>query len=240
MSKTNKPSNLDIIKQIYILVPFYNEESHIVATYGMLSRQKLPFVFINDGSTDYTMSILDDIRKKVGGFDIVTYSTNKGKGFAIKEGAKYLIYNKNVDYILIFDSDGQNSISDIPNFLIALRKHPDAKIIIGNRLHSPNNIPLIRLLTNRFMSWLISCIAGQKITDTQCGMRLVHRDVFDLETKCSRFEYESEQLIKASQVGMNIISTPIKCIYEKNQTSKMNCWSDTIRFFKMIFRLLLV
>ena len=228
-----------ITKQIYILIPFYNEESHIVAIYGMLSRQDLPFIFINDGSTDRSYLILQDIFKKVNtpNMSLLNYKQNQGKGFALKLGA-YEAINRGAEYILTFDSDGQNSIEDIPTFLTALKAHPDAKIIIGNRLHSPKSMPLIRLLTNRFMSRLISLIAHQKITDTQCGFRLVHKDVFDLETKEERFAYESEQLIKASKAGMKIVSVPIKCIYEKNRTSKIRPIKDMIRFFKMIIRLL--
>lgn len=223
---------------IWILCPFYNEQSHIANMYSSLAKSKLPYLFVDDGSTDRTVSILKNIWDKIGGFDIYSYDPNKGKGNAIKIGADYLIRRKNTEYILTFDSDGQNRVEDIPNFLTALKSHPDAKIIIGNRLHSPKDMPFIRLITNRFMSWLISLIAHQKIADTQCGMRLVHKDVFDLETRENRFAYESEQLIKAGRAGYKIVSVPIKCIYDKNRISKMNYLSDTIRFFKMIIKLI--
>ncbi len=223
---------------IWIVCPFYNEEEHIVGIYGMLSKQSLPYLFINDGSTDRSLSILKDIQKKVGGFAYITYTPNKGKGYAIKEGAINLIGFEDAEYILIFDSDGQNRIEDIPNFLTALKMHPKARIIIGNRLYNPKDMSILRYLTNRFMSKLISLISGQYIADTQCGMRLVHKSVFDLETKENRFAYESEQLIKASKAGMKIVSVPIKCIYNKNRISKINYLSDTIRFFKMIVKLI--
>ncbi len=230
-SKLNK-------NNMYILVPTYNEESYIVGVYGRLSKQELKFFFVNDGSTDYTLYLLNHIRNEVGGFYYLSYYPNKGKGNAIKEGAKHLIQLENAEYMLIFDSDGQNRIEDIPNFLTALREHPDAKIIIGNRFHASAKMPLLRFVINKLMSYIISKMAHTKIADSQCGMRLVHKEVFSLITKEKRFAYESEQLIKAGRAKMKIISAPIKCIYDKNRVSKMNYILDTIRFFKMIKRLL--
>ena len=223
---------------IHIICPFYNEESHILNMYQNLVKTKLPFSFINDGSTDKSYSIIRDIRKKAKQFNLISYKKNKGKGHAIKYGAKILIEWQNAEYILTFDSDGQNRIEDIPQFLTALKMHPEARIIIGNRLYNPKGMPILRYLTNRFMSGLISLISGQYIADSQCGMRLLHRDVFDLETKEERFAYESEQLIKASRAGMKIVNVPIKTIYNKKRESKISPIKDTIRFFKMIIKLI--
>ena len=225
---------------IWIVCPFYNEEKHVANMYKNLVKTKLPFIMINDGSTDKSYFILQNIHKKVGRFKLASYGKNKGKGFAIKEGAKITIHIYDADYVLIMDSDGQNRIEDISQFLTALKMNPKAHIIIGNRLHNPKGMPILRYLTNRFMSGLISLISGQYIADSQCGMRLLHKSVFDLETKEERFAYESEQLVKASRAGMEIVSVPIKCIYDKNRISKMNYLSDTIRFFKMILKLLFI
>jgi len=223
---------------IWILCPFYNEENYISNMYESLSKANLPYIFVNDGSTDHTANILINIKEEKGGFEWIGHYPNKGKGYAIKSGADHLIRHKNAEYILTFDSDGQNRVEDIPNFLTALKSHPDAKIIIGNRLHNAKTMPSVRYYTNKCMSWLISKLAHQNITDTQCGFRLVHKDIFDLDTKENRFAYESEQLIKAGRAGYEIVSVPIKCIYDKNRISKMNYLSDTIRFFKMITKLI--
>lgn len=79
---------------------------------------------------------------------------------------------------------------------------------------------------------------GQNVSDTQCGMRLIHKDVFEnLDIKSNRFEFETEMLIKAGRANMKIKSVPIKCIYNDNQ-SKIQPFKDTIRWIKMLRRLL--
>lgn len=226
--------------RICIVVPFYNEESHILHVWSMLDRSGLPFVFVNDGSTDRTKMILEDIRKKTDYFPIISYTKNIGKGFALRQGAYYAIDEKhglNADYVLFFDSDRQNTIDDIKSFYEALNQHPQAKIIVGNRLSHAISMSIIRRLTNRIMSKIISILAGRNISDTQCGMRLVHKSVFDIQFKSDKFEFESEMLIRVGREGKEIISCSIKCIYHKNRRSKIRPFRDTIRFIKMLYEL---
>lgn len=223
-----------------IIVPFYNEEQTIYSVSAKLIETGLPITFINDGSSDISYPILYDVVDKlnVPNISILNYPNNQGKGFAIKHGANYLI-SKGYDYILTFDADGQNSISDISQFLTALKIHPGAKIILGNRLHNPKNMPLIRLLTNKIMSWLVTILIGTKIPDSQCGMRLIHKDVFDLDLQSDNFQLETEMPLKAGMKGWEIVSVPIKCIYNKDRKSKINPLKDTFRFFKMLFKIVL-
>jgi len=57
------------------------------------------------------------------------------------------------------DGDGQHLPEDIPAFLAAANTPAGYGIIIGNRMSRVENMPLIRIITNMFMSWLISGIA---------------------------------------------------------------------------------
>ncbi len=215
-----------------ILIPAYNETNSLKKIIYKLQEKKLPFLIVNDGSTDLTLPILQQNTK-----NFITYPNNEGKGYAIKKGAKYLINTLKIDYILIMDADGQCAIEDIPLFIKAQQRYPTAKIIIGNRLYNHKNMPFIRYWTNILMSKLISYLAGTKIIDSQCGFRLVHKDVFNLPLSSNRFELESEMLIKAGKAGINIVNVPIQCIYKEGRESKINPIKDMIRFFKMIWRL---
>ena len=99
-------------------------------------------------------------------------------------------------------------------------------------------MPIERLWTNKIMSWLISLIIGKKVIDSQCGFKLIHKDVFTkLDLLSNRFEFESEMLIKVGLKGHKIINVPIKCIYKEGRKSKINSIKDTIRFFKMLWRI---
>ena len=223
------------IKNCSLLIPTYNEEKNLINIIRTIYTSKYPAMIVNDGSTDSTHKILKWLQR-ANGIKVISYKYNEGKGYAIKRGAKKLI-KQGFEWILILDSDGQMDIEDIIQFENILKIHPDARIIIGNRLHNHKNMPKIRYITNRIMSWFISLLAGQKIVDSQCGFRLIHRDIFGIRTNGQRFEYESEQLIKAGRRGFKIISIPIKCIYEKGRISKINPIKDIIRFFKMLYNL---
>src|SRR4030042_429276 len=134
------------------------------------------------------------------------------------------------------DGDGQHCVHDLEKFLEKARR--GAAFVVGNRMHEPRGMPLVRIYTNVLMSWLISKIVHQKIPDTQCGFRLIKREVLEnVSIKTKKFEIESEILIKAARRGYAIESIPVQSIYSKSQRSKINPFIDTLRFIKFIFRL---
>ncbi len=220
------------ILDILIVIPAYNEEKTIGKVINQVKQTPYNFVVVNDGSTDRTSDVLFFYTKS---HQRINYPDNRGKGFAIHTGANWAKLHK-YRYILVIDADGQHALSDIELFDYALQKHPEAQIIIGNRLCNPKNMPFIRLITNKVMSWLISKLAKCKIIDSQCGMRLISVDVFNTKLKSHRFEMESEMLIIEGNKGKKIINVPIRCIYNKNRISKINPLSDTIRFIKLLWR----
>lgn len=217
-----------------VLIPVYNEEYAVLKIAEALEALDVRYLFVDDGSTDRTATHL-----WLKDLSALCYFPNRGKGFAIQLGAKYLI-KEGYEWILIMDSDGQHSCDDIEKFDTALLfNENDYKIFMGNRLWSKHNqMPRLRYHINRFMSWILSKIAGQKITDSQCGFRLVHKSIFELDIKSDKFDYESEMLIKASRAGHKIKDVPIKCIYYRDRKSKIRPIADACRFIKLIAKLL--
>jgi len=215
-----------------VIIPVYNEEKTIDNIINEVRKHYYPYVVVNDGSTDNTLNIIKGITDYY-----ITYNVNRGKGYAIKQGAKYLI-DRGYDWLIICDSDGQSNISNILNILKLRHLHPEAKILMGNRLNNPLNMPTIRFLANKIMSWTISLLAGQRIPDTQCWLKIIHKDVFDLDLKCNRFDFESELLVKAGRKGYQIVYGDVDCIYSKDIKSKQNYLKDWYRFIKLIFKLL--
>ena len=97
-------------------------------------------------------------------------------------------------------------------------------------------MPFIRRAVNRWMSQQISAVCGQTIPDTQCGFRMLHRELIpDLLGGADRFEYETEMLILASRNGDRIESVPISTVYS-DEVSSIHPVRDTIRFFKLMHR----
>lgn len=216
---------------ICILVPFYNEEKHLRKVADALERIYYPVLFVNDGSTDNSKKMIRD-------FETIEYYPNQGKGFAVKYGAQK-IFEKGYDWVLVFDADEQNTVEDISQFLTALKQYPDAKIIIGNRLYGgkPKAQALFRYIGNTIISYIVSKIAKQKVGDSQCGMRIYHKDIFKIDTTTNRYDYETEILIKAGKKGYKIVNVPIQCIYIKGRNSKMHIPSFILSLIKLYFKL---
>ena len=220
---------------IVILIPAYNEEKYIRTVIKGCLKYNLDIIIVDDGSTDNTLKAVKSI-KAPENLKIIPlkHTVNKGKGQSLKTGFSYIIKN-NYSGVITIDADGQHNTGEIKNFLKVIEKEkPD--LIIGNRLGNTKNMPFVRLATNVFTSWIISNIAGRKISDVQSGFRYISTKALKnikLETK--NFDTEPEIVIKASWLGYNIKNIPISTIYHKDFVSYVNPVTDTIKFFKLVF-----
>jgi glycosyltransferase involved in cell wall biosynthesis len=212
-----------------VIIPTYNEAPGIGRLIKEIRKQNLDVLVVDDGSKDNTSEIAIN-----NGAIVLRNEDNQGKGASLIKGFNYALSHE-YDAVITMDGDGQHANSDIPYF-IRLAKYSDSGIFIGNRMSKPKSMPSVRLMTNKFMSWLISKITKQKIPDTQCGFRLIKKDVLKrLNLVTSKYETESEILIKSSRLGYKIESVPIKTVY-LNERSHINPFIDTLRFIRFIIK----
>ena len=212
-----------------IIIPTYNEAKEIAKLIGEVKGKNLDILVVDDGSSDNTAQIA-----KNHGATVIQNRINEGKGASLIKGFDYAL-SKGYDAVITMDGDGQHHPEDIPYFL-RLAEYSDSGIFIGNRMQKVKTMPRVRLLTNQFMSWLISGIAKQKIPDTQCGFRLIKKEVLQkLRLRTSKYEIESEILLKTARLGFKIESIPIKVIYN-GAKSQINPFIDTIRFIRFIIK----
>src|SRR5262245_26933365 len=227
----------DIRTQTAAVIPAYQDEKHI----GDIARrtcERLDHVLvIDDGSTDQT-----EQRAREAGAKVIVHRQNKGKGEAIKTGLAHWLSAGNpssseqITWVILLDSDGQHLPEEIDRFLEAAASITRPTFFIGNRMDDVARMPFVRRVVNRYMSCEISRVCGQKIPDTQCGYRMVHRQIIpDMLGGAHRFEYETEALIIASRKGYRIDSVPISTVYT-DQVSKIHPVRDSLRFFKLMRR----
>jgi glycosyltransferase involved in cell wall biosynthesis len=212
-----------------VLIPAYNEAKAIGEIIRKIRGQGLEIIVVDDGSQDNTAKIAQE-----SGAIVLKNERNQGKGASLIEGFDY-VRKRNFDAVITMDGDGQHLTEEIPAF-INLAWSSNNGIIIGNRMSERRNMPLMRVWTNKFMSWLISKIARQRIPDTQCGFRLIKKEVLGQINLCTRkYETESEILIKSARAGFKIASIPIKTIYS-GEKSQVNPFVDTLRFIRFVIR----
>ena len=86
------------------------------------------------------------------------------------------------------------------------------------------------------MSWQISRRCRQPIPDTQCGFRMVHRELAPfLFCESNAYDYETEMLLIAAEKGVKIGSVPVSTVYGSEQ-SKIHPVRDTLRFIRLMRR----
>jgi len=210
-----------------VIIPSYNEAKGIAGLISQITKLGLKVIVIDDGSLDNTASI-----SASEGATLLRNNSNIGKGASLIKGYNYAI-EQGFDAIISMDGDGQHSTKDIGSF-IQIAEVSQSGVIIGNRMAMTKGMPLLRIWTNRIMSGLISLIIKQNIPDTQCGFRLIKKEVLrKIDFSTYKYETESEILIKAARLGFKIESVPIQTIYS-GQKSKINPFIDTFRFLRFI------
>lgn len=215
--------------RVCVIIPAFNEAKNIGLLINSIKKILPDILVIDDGSSDDTSTVA-----RSSGAIVLKHEINRGKGFSLIEGFEYCL-KQDFDAVITMDGDGQHLAEEIPHFLEAC-KEQNASVVVGNRLNNARNMPLIRFLTNKFMSWLISIIIKQKVLDTQCGFRLLRAEcIKSLKFSTKNYDTETEILIEASKKGFKIVSVSIESVYLGSK-SKINPFIDTLRFFSLIGR----
>lgn len=218
--------------KIAIVIPAHNEAQKIGSLVKSVCALGFDCIVIDDGSVDKT-----GVEASQAGALVLKTGVKSGKGNALKVGFDYVL-KSDYEALIAMDGDGQHSPSDIA-VLVACYQKTGADIVNGNRMCDPKGMPLLRLATNHFMSFLISLFCHQHVPDTQCGFRLIKTQVLrSIKLLSSNFEIETEILIKASKKGFKIGSVGIQTIYS-DEISKIHPMHDTLRFIAYLWRELL-
>lgn len=97
-------------------------------------------------------------------------------------------------------------------------------------------MPIERKFSNSITSWLVAARTRQPILDSQCGYRLIEREVLDeVDITAKGFEAETEFLIKAAHRGLRIAWVPIQTVYD-DEASAMTGWHTTKRFLQTLLK----
>jgi len=214
-----------------VIIPCKNLESHVgnviraVQALGL----GLDVLVVNDGSTDGTAEVA-----KSAGAAVVEHPVNLGKGAALATGFHYAV-EKGYDALITMDGDEQHDPASIPAFLEAIGEG-GCDVVVGTRMDAVRDMPPLRVWTNRTTSRIVSLLAGQDIPDSQSGYRAIRTPVVDgMRLVTTRYDTESEILIRAGRRGFSIGAIPIESIYTDG-ISHINPFVDTLRFIRLVWR----
>lgn len=216
-------------KTVCIVIPAYNEGAVIKAVISGLikklktSQVEYEVVVIDDGSRDNTA---EEARK--GGATVIQHILNSGAGAATATGLSYA-YQNGFDLAATMDADGQHHPDDVVNGIKTIEK-TGADLLIGSRLINNQGMSRVKVLGNKGLSFITYILFGIDVTDSQSGLRVFSKTALSsLRWKTSGYEFCSEMLWRAKQLGLKVREYSIRAIYTDYSKGKgQNNWNAII------------
>ncbi|HEV7236856.1 MAG TPA: glycosyltransferase family 2 protein [Ktedonobacteraceae bacterium] len=161
------------VPSLSLVLPAYNEEQMIAQTISTVLTvvptwtQDFEVIVVNDGSTDATATLLEELRERDQHVRLVTHTVNQGYGAALVSG--FAAATK--EYTFFMDADGQFDIRDLQAFFPYIDSY-DA--VIGYRIDRQDS--WMRKLNAWGWKLLIGWVFGIHVRDVDCAFKLLHTD----------------------------------------------------------------
>src|SRR5438132_8143566 len=178
------------MSRLLLVVPCFNEEKRLdVEAFRAfaLEGHDVAFLFVNDGSGDGTLRVLQSLRDAdPRRFSLLNLERNSGKAEAVRRGILAAL-DDGPDLTGFWDADLATPLSEIAGFLEIFDARPEIQMVFGARvrlLGRDISRHASRHYVGRFGATLISQTLGLAVYDTQCGAKLFRatealRVVFD-------------------------------------------------------------
>lgn len=166
-----------------IVIPCYNERDRLPVDsfkrYLSKNDRNILFLFVDDGSTDGTYSLLETLRDYSSRYvRLLRLEHNAGKGEAIRQGMRELFKNP-IDAVGYWDADLATPLSAIAEFQDVLTVRPNIQWVTGARvalLGRTISRKNIRHYFGRAFATAVSVMLDTPVYDTQCGAKLFRSD----------------------------------------------------------------
>jgi len=212
------------------LIPAYQAAAHLgEVLLGLKALDLAPQVLVvDDGSRDGTAEVARQF-----GARVLSFAGNRGKGHALIAGFRAL---KDHDAVVTLDADGQHPPELLPAFVGAAESGAD--LVLGTRARTPD-MPALRRFANRLSSGWVTWLAGQPVSDSQCGYRLYGRAVLArTPITPGRYELETEIVVRAARLGFRLAEVEIPTLYGESK-SQIRALRDVPRILGTLVRLTL-
>ncbi|WP_029448726.1 response regulator [Cellulophaga baltica] len=187
-SNTGAKSEGQMLQQycVGVVIPCYNEEERLSGeafknfVYNNLGYH---LCFVNDGSTDSTLEVLEELRKgNENKISVYNCEKNGGKAEAVRQGMLHLAKDPQLDYIGYLDADLSTDFRDFDD-LVKTMETSDFKIVSGSRMSRMGaNITKesARKIISMTINLIIRSILKMPFNDTQCGAKIMDKELVEL------------------------------------------------------------
>lgn len=164
----------DVFDGISVVVPVYNEQECIQRVHHEITEALTDFhyeiIYVDDGSTDHTRHILENIAVSDPSVLVVRFRRNFGKSAALAAGFVRARY----DAVATMDADLQDDPNEILRLLRILHEG-DLDMVSGWK--KARKDPLDKRLPSRLFNKTAQILTGVKIHDFNCGLKAYRREV---------------------------------------------------------------
>jgi len=164
----------DEATKVSVVVPLLNEEQSLRELFdslrNVLNRMgKYEIVFVDDGSTDGSARVLQELRQRDRRVKIIRFRRNYGKSAALSVG----FHHARGEFVITMDADLQDDPQEIPNILNELKKGFD--LVSGWKRKRFD--PITKTVPSRFFNFVTSLLTGIRLHDFNCGLKGYRREV---------------------------------------------------------------
>ncbi|MCK4816918.1 glycosyltransferase family 2 protein [bacterium] len=200
---------------VFVVVPAYNEAKVIRGVVENLLDSFEKVVVVNDGSSDGTAQVLEDME-----IAVINHMVNLGQGAALQTGISYVL-SEGAEWIITFDSDGQHRVEDALRMLDVLQRR-ECDVVLGSRfLGCAVSIPRSRMFLLRMAIWFFNLGLKTPLTDTHNGLRIQNRKAAEaLNITQNGMAHATEIISQLSNSGMRIRELPVTINYTEYSLSK--------------------
>ncbi len=206
-----------------VIVPVYNEAETLHPLCERLQKvlsgtgKEFEIIFIDDGSTDNSLQILEDISAADSQLKYISLGMNMGKSAVYSIGFQY----SSGDVIITIDADLQDHPEEIPALLKELEQYD---LVIGRKSGRLKNEPL-KSIPSSFFNLMKSILFGLSIHDSNCGLKVMKREVavrLDLYGDLYRFIAEMTHAAGFKITEVAVKHSPRLCGKSKYGISRFN------------------
>jgi glycosyltransferase involved in cell wall biosynthesis len=165
--------------KLSIIIPMYNEQESLDSLFVELSglfgqEAETEIIFINDGSSDNTLNILESKIKNYPSWSIINLYRNYGKSVALQAGFD----NSKGEIIATMDADLQDNPKEIHRLVKELENGYD--VVSGWKKNRKD--PLEKKIASKIFNFFVRVFSGLKIHDSNCGIKVFKREVTEMLT----------------------------------------------------------
>ena len=206
------------------VIPTYNNARTVADIVRRTKAVCNDVIVVNDGSTDNTLQELQLFGNTI---TVITYSRNRGKGYALRRGLE-AARTAGYDYAVTIDSDGQHRPEEIPQLVSAIGSN--STLVVGSRNLQANGMPAGNTFANRFSNFWFRLQTGINLPDTQTGFRVYPLHSLPcLRMLTYRYESELELLVFSAWRGVRIVPVPVSVSYPNDRVSHFRPFRDFFR-----------